>query len=134
MGTSVSAIRLEKPTAAASEMPNSPNTAPMLPGMNEIGRITATSTSVVAITAKPISRPPFVAARSVGSPPSMRRAMFSSTTMASSTTRPIASTKPSRVSVLIENPIAAITVNAAMIEMGIVSAGMTVALSVPMKP
>ena len=106
----------------------------MFPGMNETGRITAIRTIVVAITAKPISRLPFVAARSVGSPPSIRRAMFSSTTIASSTTSPIASTNPSNVSVLIVNPSAAMTINAEMIDTGIVTAGMTVARTVPMKP
>ena len=130
----MSAIRLENATAAASEMPNSPKTDPMFPGMKETGRITAIRTSVVAMTAKPISRPPFVAASRVGSPPSIRRAMFSSTTIASSTTSPIARTKPSSVSVLIEKSSAAMTMKAEMIEIGIVSAGMTVARSVPMKP
>ena len=89
------------------------------------------STSVVATTAKPISRLPSTAAISAGSPSSMRRMMFSSTTIASSTTRPIASTAPSRVSTLIENPAMIITMAAAMIETGIVMAGMSVARSVP---
>ena len=60
--------------------------------------------------------------------------MFSSTTMASSTTSPIASTKPSSVNVLIEKSSAAMTIKAEIIEMGIVKAGMTVARSVPIKP
>jgi len=115
-------------------MPNSPNIRPMFPGMNDTGRITAIRTSVVAMTANPISRLPFVAARSVGSPPSMRRAMFSSTTIASSTTRPIARTKPSSVRVLIEKSSAAMTMNAEIIEIGIVTAGISVARIVPMKP
>ena len=106
----------------------------MLPGMNDTGRMTATSTIVVAMTAKPISRLPSVAASSVGSLFSMRLAMFSSTTMASSTTRPMASTKPSSVSVLIEKFMAAMTMKAEMIEIGIVTAGIRVARIVPMKP
>ncbi len=66
MGTSVSAIRLEKITAVATVMPNSPNKRPMLPPMKDRGTNTATSTSVVAMTAKPISRLPSRQANSVG--------------------------------------------------------------------
>ena len=79
----------------------------MLPSMKEIGTNTAASVSVVAITAKEIWRAPRTAASSGGSPSSMRRWMFSSTTIASSTTMPIASTSASRVSTLIEKPSAA---------------------------
>ncbi len=103
----------------------------MLPGMNEIGRITAISTRVVAITAKPISRLPLTAASKVGSFASMRRTIFSKTTMASSTTSPIASTNPSSVRVLIEKPRAAMMMNAEIMEIGIVRAGMIVARIVP---
>ena len=131
IGTSVSDTSAEKPIAAAIVMPNSPNSRPMLPGMNEIGRNTAISTSVVATTAKPISRLPSTAASSGGSPSSIRRTMFSSTTIASSTTRPIASTAPSSVSTLIEKPAITITMLAAMIETGIVTAGISVARTVP---
>ncbi len=131
IGTSVSATRLEKATAAASEMPNSPNSRPSLPGMKEIGTNTATSTTVVATTAKPISRLPSMAANSAGWRCSMRRTMFSSTTIASSTTSPIASTSPSSVSVLIEKPRAAITMNEETIATGMVSAGISVARMEP---
>ena len=67
-----------------------------------MGTNTAASVSVVAITAKPISRLPTIAATIGGVPSSVRRCTFSSTTMASSTTSPIASTRPSSVSTLIE--------------------------------
>ena len=102
IGVSDSATNAEKPTAAATVTPNSPNNRPVSPVMNDTGTNTAISTSVVAMTAKPISREPLMDASTGGSPPSMRRTMFSSTTMASSTTRPMASTAPSNVSVLIE--------------------------------
>ena len=102
MGVSESATNAEKPTAAATVTPNSPNNRPVSPVMKDTGTKTAISTSVVAMTANPISREPLMDARTGGSPPSMRRTMFSSTTMASSTTRPMASTAPSSVSVLIE--------------------------------
>ncbi len=51
--------------------------------------------------------------------------------MASSTTRPMASTRPSSVSVLIEKPSAAMTMKAAMIDTGIVTAGTSVARRLP---
>ena len=101
-GVSVSAISEEKSTAAASVRPNSRNSRPIAPGRKEIGTNTDTSTSVVAITAKPISRLPSSAAIRGGWPSSMRLKMFSRTTIASSTTRPMASTMPSRVRTLTE--------------------------------
>ena len=101
MGTRVSATSDEKTTADASAMPNSPNSTPMRPGARATGRNTETRTTVVAITAKPIWRLPSMAASSGGLPFSRWRTMFSRTTMASSTTKPMASTAASRVSVLI---------------------------------
>ena len=53
--------------------------------------------------------------------------MFSSTTIASSTTRPIASTIASSVSVLIVNPNRYISANAPISDTGIVTIGMIVA-------
>ena len=70
--------------------------------MKPTGRNTATSTVVVAITAKATCFVPRDAATSGGSPRSARRWMFSSTMIASSTTSPIASTSASRVSRLME--------------------------------
>jgi hypothetical protein len=81
----------------------------------------------MATTAKPISRMPRKAARTGVMPSSMCRWMFSSTTMASSTTRPIASTKASRVSVLTEKPNRDISAKAPTSETGIVTTGMMVA-------
>ena len=101
-GVSVRATSDENSTAAARVRPNSRNSRPIAPGRKEMGTNTDTSTSVVAITAKPISRLPSSAAIRGGWPSSMRRKMFSSTTIASSTTRPIARTMPSRVSTLME--------------------------------
>ena len=55
--------------------------------------------------------------------------MFSSITIASSTTRPIASTIASSVSVLIEKPNAYISANAPIRQTGIVTSGISVARS-----
>ena len=51
---------------------------------------TAISDRLIDSTVKPTSRAPRSAARSGVTPRSMWRAMFSSTTMASSTTKPVA--------------------------------------------
>ena len=56
----------------------------------------------------------------------MKRAMFSMTTIASSTTSPVASVSPKRVSVLIEKPSAFINANVPISETGIVIAGINV--------
>ena len=56
--------------------------------MNSTGMNTATSDSVIDRIVKPISREPSSAACSGGFPISMWRTMFSSITIASSTTKP----------------------------------------------
>ena len=102
IGESVSATKPEKATAMLSVTLNSANMRPVSPGMKATGTNTLISTNVVATTAKATWRVPLKAATSGCSPCSMRRWMFSSTTIASSTTNPIASTKASSVSVFIE--------------------------------
>ena len=91
-------------TAAATVKANSVNSRPVLPVMNASGVNTAARVTVIATTAKAISFDPCRAARNGGMPSSIWRWMFSSTTMASSTTRPMASTSPSRVRVLMVKP------------------------------
>ena len=71
----------------------------------------------------PTWRVPRNAASGGGSPRSARRWMFSSTTMASSTTRPIDSTSASSVSRLIEKPNASSGMKAAITHTGTVTAG-----------
>jgi hypothetical protein len=62
----------------------------MMPPMSRIGMNTAISDKLIDSTVKPTSRLPCSAACIGGMPSSMRREMFSSTTMASSTTNPVA--------------------------------------------
>ena len=100
---------------------------PVRPVANVSGANTAARVRVIAITAKPISLMPLMAACLRGMPSSMCRKMFSSTTMASSTTRPIASTMASSVSVLMVNPNAYISANAPISDTGMVTMGMMVA-------
>ena len=134
IGEIVSATRLEIATAAAMVRANSANRRPMSPSVKAIGTKTEISTIVVAMTAKPTWRVPSKAATSAVSRfSSMRRWMFSSTTMLSSTTRPMASTRASRVSRLIEKPRISRRVKLAVIEMGTVTAGTSIARILPRK-
>ena len=130
IGVSVSATKPETITAPASVSANSPNSRPVRPGVKASGANTAASVSVIATTAKLISRTPLSAAWNGVSPSSMWRKMFSSTTMASSTTRPMASTSASSVSVLIVKPAAAISAKLPIRLTGIVTSGMNEARSV----
>ncbi len=75
---------------AASVMANSWNRRPTTSPMNRSGISTAISETVSEMMVKPISREPFSAASRGESPASTWRAMFSITTMASSTTKPVA--------------------------------------------
>ncbi len=79
---------------------------PVDPPKKAMGRNTAESTSAIAARAMLISRiEAIVASRAVSSGFSaISRSTFSTTTIASSTSRPIARTRPNRVMVLIENP------------------------------
>ena len=72
---------------------NSRNTRPTTPLMNSTGMNTATSDRVIDMMVKPISREPRKAASITRSPLSTWRTMFSSMTMASSTTNPTDSVK-----------------------------------------
>ena len=102
IGDSVSATTPDTSTAPASVKANSRNRLPVRPPARPIGAYTATSVIVMAMTGSASSRAPWIAASYRDWPSSMCRWMFSTTMMASSTTRPIASTIASRVSRLIE--------------------------------
>ena len=82
--------------------PNSLNIRPTTPPMNSTGMKTATSDSVIETIVKPTSLEPLNAASMGFSPASMRRTIFSSMTMASSTTKPTASVSASSEMLLIE--------------------------------
>ena len=69
-----------------------------------MGTNTAHSTRAMAMIGPDTSRMAWWAAASGARPSAMLRSTFSTTTIASSTTMPIASTSPNRVSVLIEKP------------------------------
>ena len=99
----------------------------MVPGKKATGTNTATSTMPMTTTAPKTSRMASRAARwALFFSSRMCRSMFSITTIASSTTMPVASTIPNSVSVLIENPNSFTNANVPMSETGMVMAGMTV--------
>ena len=103
------------------------NKRPVRPVANASGANTDASVSVIASTANAISRDPCIAACMRGMPFSIWRNTFSSTTMASSTTRPMASTMASNVSVFTVKPNAYISPKAPTSDTGMVTMGMMVA-------
>ncbi len=90
IGVSVSDTTSEMPMATESVMANSRNSRPGSPPISSSGRKTATSDRLIESTVKPTSRTPWSAAWSGLTPASRWREIFSSTTMASSTTKPVA--------------------------------------------
>ena len=75
-----------------------------MPGRKAIGTNRANSTRVVARIGPTTSDMAFLAAALPSRPSSIFRSTFSTTTMASSTTRPTARTRPRSVKVLMEKP------------------------------
>ncbi|MNS43217.1 hypothetical protein D3C72_756130 [compost metagenome] len=95
--------------------------------MNAIGMNTATNTRVMPMIAPVIC---FIALRvaSLGDRPSvaMIRSTFSTTTIASSTRMPMASTMPNMVSTLIEKPRASMVAKVPISATGTTSVGISV--------
>ncbi len=75
---------------------NSRKSRPTRPPMSRMGMKTAMSEMLMETTVKPISRAPWRAASMGVMPPSRWRVMFSTTTMASSTTNPVATVRAMR--------------------------------------
>jgi hypothetical protein len=106
---------------------NCRNKMPVVPGNNATGTNTETSTSEVAMTAPATSCMATNAALCGSVMPSMMcRSTFSITTMASSTTKPVASVMPKSVSVLTEKPNTLTKIKVPISETGMVIAGMNV--------
>ncbi len=102
-GESVSATRPEMTTDMAMVTANCRYSSPVSPPRNAIGTNTAVSVSTMAMIGPVTSRIARSAASRAGRRSSrIWRSTFSSTTIASSTTMPIASTIANSVSVLIE--------------------------------
>ena len=99
-----------------------------MPGTNDAGINTASKTSEVA-TIGPVTSCIAIAVAFLREtlPFSICRSTFSTTTIASSTTSPIASTSPKRVSVLMEKPNAIMMAKAPISETGIAITGIIAA-------
>ena len=80
---------METAIAIESVTANSRNSRPTMPPISSKGINTATSEMLMLSTVKPISLAPFKAASNGRMPCSRYREMFSMTTMASSTTKPV---------------------------------------------
>ncbi len=90
IGVSDSDTKAETPIVIDSTTANSRNSRPMMPPMSSSGISTAISETEIDTMVKPISPAPLSAACIGFIPSSMCRAMFSRTTIASSTTKPTA--------------------------------------------
>ena len=124
----MSATKPEIATETAIVTANWRYISPIRPPRKATGRNTAVSTNTIAMTGRVTCNIALCVA-SRGSRPSvaMMRSTFSSTTIASSTTIPIASTMPNKVRVLIENPNSSIAASVPISETGTASMGMIVA-------
>jgi hypothetical protein len=122
-GESVSATKPETTTAAASVIANSRNNEPVRPPWNAMGAYTVASVIVIAMMGPRSSRAPSNAASMRFLPSRTWRSMFSTTTIASSTTSPTESTIARIVSRLRLKPNASITIAAPTRDTGIATSG-----------
>ena len=90
IGVSVSETNAETTIVIVMVTANSRNRRPMMPPISSSGMNTATSETLIDMMVKPISPAPLSAASQRLQPSSMWRVMFSSITIASSTTKPTA--------------------------------------------
>src|SRR5215469_3320337 len=127
-GDKVRALKSEIAIEKAMVSENCRYRIPVVPGKNETGTKTEISTRDVATTALDTSAiATDVAVRASVRSSLMWRWAFSMTTIASSTTSPVASVIPKRVSELMEKPNILMNANVPISETGIVTAGIMVA-------
>lgn len=124
-GLSVRATMAEISTETTIVTENWRKSEPVMPERKLTGTNTAARISEVAIRA-PVSSfmARWVASRGETRSVSMIRSTFSTTTIASSTTIPIAKTRPNRVSVFSENPMISMKPKVPINEMGTAMIGM----------
>ncbi len=131
-GVSVSAVIADSSVEIVMVMANCLYSVPVTPPRNAIGTNTAQITAVTPMMALPM---PFIASREASRGPRPLSCMIfstaSTTTIASSTTMPIASTSPNSVSMLIEKPISSMPAAVPTSDTGIASSGMMVARTLP---
>jgi len=127
IGVSVSDTTSEIRMATASVTANSWNRRPTTSPMNSSGISTAISDTVSDTRVKPISAAPLSAACIGDSPISRWRAMFSSMTMASSTTKPVAMVSAIRLRLFTEKPARYMTPKVPTSDSGTATLGISVA-------
>ena len=126
-GLSVSELMAERIVEIAIVRANCLKKSPVTPEINAHGTKTADSTAATPITGPVTSLMALTAASRGESPAAIQRSTFSTTTIASSTTIPIESTRPKRVSVFRLNPIRAIAAKVPMIATGTAISGISAA-------
>ena len=117
--------------AATSVIENSRNSRSTSPPMKRIDTKTTLNATVIATKVNPTSRTPRRAALTGVSPRSRWREMFSSTTMASSTTRPAATISAISDRLFSEKPHAYITAKVAIRQTGMATLGIAAARALP---
>ncbi len=127
IGISVSDTAADTRIESVTTMANSWKRRPIVPGMKKIGMNTATSEIEIDITVNATSFAPRTAASNGRMPASMCRMMFSSTTIASSTTRPTAMVRPMSEMLSRLRPSAIISANVPSSEIGRLIDGIRVA-------
>ncbi|SAD05598.1 Uncharacterised protein [Enterobacter cloacae] len=115
------------PIATERVTANSRSNRPGSPPISSSGRNTATSDRLMESTVNPTSRVPCNAACSGFTPASRWREMFSSTTMASSTTKPVAIVRAISDRLLRLNPHRYMAAKVPISETGTATAGISVA-------
>ena len=125
MGVVVKDTNIDTMMAAVITTANSRNKRPSTPPMNKIGMNTATKEMLMATTVKPMSRDPCKHASRKGTPRSRCRVMFSKTTIASSTTKPVAMVKAMSVRLFKLKPMRYITTQVPAKDSGKATAGMS---------
>ena len=106
MGVKEIAVTVDVHTVIQTIHPNCLNKIPVIPLTKVNGKNTATVTNVVTITDSQTSFVPYLAASRGRLPRSMCFVMFSNTTMASSTTIPIAIERDDSDMMLSDSPVA----------------------------
>ena len=124
-GLRVSELNVEMIVEAAIVKANCRKNCPVSPLMNAQGTKTALRTSPTATTGPDTWLIALIVASRGGSPCSMWCSTASTTTMASSTTMPMANTKPKSVRLLRLNPNPTSTANVPMMATGTATRGMT---------
>ena len=122
VGMTVTETSSERPTAQEIASAMSPKSCPTSSSRKRIGTNTARVVRVDAITAPHTSCVPFTAATKRRSPFWYQRKMFSRTTIALSTSMPMAKAMPARLITLSERPISESSRNVPITLVGIASA------------